>query len=65
MQKGTLKFEYMLHWKKEKKKKATKWNKNRDLTKKIKMKGENLEICIFLLEVLLVLHFFFKIEKRN
>jgi hypothetical protein len=58
------------HWiyaplkKKKKKKKATKWNKYRDLIKKIKMKGENLEICIFLLKVLLILHFFWNWKKK-
>jgi hypothetical protein len=39
--------------------------KYRHLTKKIKMKGETLKICIFLLKVLLILHIFFEIEKKK
>jgi len=38
--------------------------KYRDLTKKIKMEGENLKIWILLLKVLLILHFFLKLKKE-
>jgi hypothetical protein len=38
--------------------------KYRDLTKKIKMEGENLNFLIFLLKVPLILHFFWNWKKK-